>query len=135
MASAWTDDEYGRVATALLYPSSRTFVVVAGFEPDSVPIGWQLDTRLSRLSSTAKAEVLTLADKVKTLRAAVIDAGSSCPEVSAVGTVKRDVMAGIRARRASLDEAVALLESLVDWHRNPNSNAPGVGGINGTCSP
>lgn len=135
MATVWTDDEYGRVARALLYPSSRTFVVVAGFEPDSIPIGWQLDKRLERLSPSAKTEALKLADKILKLREALVDASTSCPEVGAVGNVKRDVQAGLIARQKGIDVAVGLLASAVDWHVNPNAEDVEVGGVNGTWCP
>jgi hypothetical protein len=136
VTTAWTDDEYGRVARALLYPSSRTFVVTFGFEPDSIPIGWQLDTRIARLNAAAKAEALKLADLINKLRLEMIEASTSCPEVQGVGNIKRDVMAGLRIRRSGIDEALALLETRVDWHRNPNAeNAGAAGGMNGTWCP
>lgn len=138
--TSWTDEEYGTVAKALLYPGSRKAVIVSGYS-GSVPIAWQLDGRLQQLDEATKAEALTLARQIQAGEAALwAGAFGGCNggrgAVLQVGDIKLDPRLGRTERESLLQRARELLAALVDFCVNPNR--PGLaagGGLNGGWSP
>jgi hypothetical protein len=146
MTTSWLDDEYGRVATALLYPSSRRTVVVHGdFASSSSPIAYQLLGHIVELSEAAKAQALALADQInaaetRLLGQALGDCGSGGSDlaVTRVSDITLDPRQGIALTQRLIARARARLSALVDFPVNVASDLAdggGGGGINGNWRP
>lgn len=135
MGTSWTDDEYARVAMALLYPPSRTTTVLIAFAAATSQLGYALDAKLQQLSPTAKGHVLELADGIL---AAVREkhesvGGCGTPDVIRVGDIQRDPRAGQQLRASEIDAMRAELALLTDHYVNPRAaGATSGGGINGS---
>lgn len=139
--TSWTDDEYGLVAKALLYPGSRVAAVVSGYS-GAVPVAWQLDGRLQQLSEGAKQDALTLARQIQAGEDALFAgafggtggcAGAGRGAVLQVGDIKLDPRLGRTERESLLSRARERLAALVDFCINPNRTGLGAGGgVNGT---
>lgn len=138
--TSWSNEEYGAVAKALLYPGSRVAAVVVGYS-GAVPVAWQLDGRLQQLDEVTKVEALNLARQIQAGEDALFSAvfggcgGSSRGAVLQVGDIRLDPRLGRTEREALLDRARERLAALVDFCVNPNR--PGVtagGGVSGRWS-
>lgn len=140
--TSWTDEEYGLVATGLLYSASRVAAVVVGYS-GSVPIAWQLDGRLSVLSESAKQQALALARQIQAGEEALVSAafggaggcGGGRGAVLQVGDIRLDPRLGRSEKESILQRLRARLAALVDFEINPNRpDLAGGGGINGRWS-
>jgi len=116
--TTWSDDEYGRVARALLYPASRTAVVIQGYSGSSQPIAWQLDGRLQQVTPPAKTEALALADRILTQEQAYEDAIGIPPDVRGVGDIKLEAKYGLQTREIVMRRMRARLALLIDFKVN-----------------
>jgi hypothetical protein len=130
--TSWSDEEYGAVAKALLYPGSRVAAVVVGYS-GAVPIAWQLDGRLQQLDPATKADALTLARQIQAgedalLAGALGGCGSNRGAVLQVGDIRLDPRLGRTEREALLDRARERLAALVDFCVNPDRPSLGGGG-------
>lgn len=137
--TSWTDEEYGLVAAALLYPGSRVAAVVSGYS-GAVPIAWQLDGRLQQLSESAKQQALHLARQIQAGEAAlaesILGGAGGCAggrgAVLQVGDIRLDPRLGRSEKETMLQRLRARLAALVDFEINPNRpDLAGGGGING----
>lgn len=135
--TAWSDDEYGRVAVALLYPAYRRAVVTVGYAAATDQLNYVLDAKLTVLSATQKAIVLSLADQINADEQSYQDAAKDVPEVTKVGEIGRDVEKGLQRRREALAVARARLARQVDHVVNPYAEDILTGGasnsINAIC--
>lgn len=143
MPTSWTDDEYGVVAVALLYPGSRVAAVVSGYS-GSVPVAWQLDGRLQQLNESAKQAALTLARQIQGAEDALLGGllggaggcgGGSRGAILKVGDITLDPRLGRTERESLIERARQRLAALVDFVVNPARPGLAAGGsINGTWS-
>lgn len=111
MGTPWSQDEYQRVARALLYPLSSSPQFPSDYFSADPELGFVVGGLLFRLQ-TVRAEVkptiLTLANKVNTAHDAFLEqASGDCANLDllGVGNVKRDPKGGL-SLRAKLIEAM-----------------------------
>lgn len=136
--ATFSDDEYGRVARALLFPPYRKQVVGIGFMFGVDQLGYALDAKLQQLSESAKADVLALADRILTAVREKHDAVTGCgtPDVTRVGEIQKNAQFGQQVRAREIDDMRAELALLTDHYVNPRAAGSSVGGgINGTWTP
>lgn len=136
MTTSWTDEEYGRVAAALLWPRSRLSTVVLAPLSPAVQIAFLLGPRLEGLDLQAKTDALTLADSILQAEAQRDVAAAKSPHVTQVGDIRLDARLGQSVRAQSIEERRDRLASRVDFYVNPSAVRLGAaGGINATWSP
>lgn len=132
--TAWSDEEYARVAKALLWPPFRRAVVTIGYVSATDQLNYALDAKLKQLGPADKVEALTLADRILVANLAYEDAVLVAPEVTRVGEISRDMKAGLEQRLGVIREMRARLSALVDHPVNPKAD-PALnegGGANAT---
>lgn len=135
--SNWTDEEYARVATALLYPGYQPTFLSVGFTPEEFHMTRLLRVALDQLPDSSKAEVLAYADRVKTLNLGLIEKGDPA-QVDGVKKVDRIEFFELAQQRGDVERSVDLARGLlssvlgVPVNESRLANTRG-GGINGTC--
>lgn len=138
--TTWTDEQFGLVSSALLYPAARVAVVRSGYSP-SVEWAWALDAQLTVLGEATKAESLQMAQEIKNAERQLMKqalggcGGSSDLGITRVGDIQMDPRQAVALTRELIARYRALLSALVDFPVNPASDlAGGMGGINGRCA-
>ncbi len=132
MATAWTDEEYAQVATALLYPAYRRAQVTQAWQLDN-SFEYALVAKLEAIPAAAKAGVLLLASQIAAKETVLAENG---PSVSAEDNIKKvdriEFFEPHMARREaekSIDRLRARLSALIDHPVNPNVDLNAGGGV------
>ena len=135
VTTSWTDDEYARVARALLYPAFRHTTAVAGWMRSADQLSFTLDTILQQLTPDAKADALVQADRIAQDSADYFGAAKKAPHVTKVGDISLDARQGLELRAQAVESQRDQLANAINYVVNPSGSRLDSGGMNGTWSP
>lgn len=138
MATTWNDEEYARVAIALLYPGHRPTFLPVGVSVLVFQLVRKLSAALEQLPEIVKGRVLDLCGEIEALERDLSGVDSSIaglqdPSVLRVDKITLDPTAGLRIRAEQVARVRARLVGLVGVPVNPESDLSGsseAGGIN-----
>lgn len=136
MATAWTDDEYARVATALLYPAYRRAQVTHAWQLDN-SFEYALLAKLEAVPEGAKAGALALADKIALKEDSLADGDNSPAASDNIKKVDRIEFFEPHLARREAEKTIsrlrARLSALIDHPVNPNYEIDGGGVCSAVC--
>lgn len=129
MTTSWTNSEFARVATALLWPAARTNVVVAGYPFDILHQAWTLDAILQGLDEPTKARVLDLADRIAAKEIARWESVDCSAATTKVDGIELDSEKGLRANAIVLGEMRSRLADTIPFRVCPLARQGTAGGM------
>jgi len=130
VSTAWTEDEYARIATALLYPAYRRVQITYGHQLDN-SYEYALNAKLEAMPERGKEGALALADQIQELEADLIRSTTNGEGVRKVDRIEFFTLAEQRAERErNLERTRMRLSALIDHPVNPTPGLTTAGGIN-----
>lgn len=130
MSTVWTDDEYARIATALLYPAYRRVQITYGHQLDN-SYEYALNAKLEAMPERGKNVALALADQIQELEADLIQSTTNGEGVKKVDRIEFFTLAEQRSERErNLERTRMRLSALIDHPVNPTPGLTSASGIN-----
>lgn len=118
MSTAWTTEEYGRVARALLYPLARVLTRTNGYL--AFAQNAELFAQLEQLDQSAKDVILAAADRLIASTSDYYAAASRNPNIERVGDIVFGNKGGMEVRAHAIEAMRNELANMAGIPINPD---------------